>query len=320
MSENFQNFSDSTTAGSLDNSSNPITVNVQTGNGSRFPSANFRITVCNGDASNPEVMFVTTRTSDALTAYRGTAISTYGEQENATPTLSTHSSGSVVSHNITVGGVKQLVYDIRYGDPITTPTLAIFTSTLSSANVGSFAAANDTTSGEQGIFINGLCTSGDTAFVAYLQAVPSTPYHFRARYYLNAMAHQYPMFGICWSDGTKLAVFGNMSRNDWGRIRSTVFSDIQTYNGSYDVEQIWWAGFPSRNGLYDLYGNDDGTNRGCYLICDGLASDKIVFDTRTNTSYFTPTLIGIAFGPGDNFNGNHISAMKLIDFTVGAGA
>lgn len=124
--EQYQNLAYSTCTGSLDNSTNPITVVVASGDGALFPATTngpFRITVCDAAGTNAEVMIVTARATDTLTAYRGTQISAQGAAETPVPTLSTHSAGSVVSHSITAGAMDQIRQDIfGYGTFANRPT------------------------------------------------------------------------------------------------------------------------------------------------------------------------------------------------------
>ena len=71
--------------GGIDAATDPITFNVTTGEGSKFPSSNFQITIGN------EIMNCTTRTGDALTAARA--------KEGTS--MEAHSQNSVVDHKIT---------------------------------------------------------------------------------------------------------------------------------------------------------------------------------------------------------------------------
>lgn len=114
MSEQYQNLATTTCTGSLDNSTNPTTIVVAAGAGASFPATTngpFRITVCDGAGTNAEVMLVTTRATDTMTATRGAWSATVGAQETPTPTLSTHSAGSTVVHCITAGVMDQIRID-----------------------------------------------------------------------------------------------------------------------------------------------------------------------------------------------------------------
>jgi hypothetical protein len=217
----------------------------------------------------------------------------------------------------TISADAAFIRSIVYGDALTTPTISMFPTTNQSASATSISFTNDTTSGEQGVILSANSTTNDTNIVARLMTVPATPYNIRMRYRFTApTVEQYPLAGFCWSDGTKFAVFGNMSRNDIGRIRTTTFNNTTSFSGSYDVEKFAWSGWPGRNGLFDIYVSDNGTNRICTVIGTGILGDKIQYDSRVNTSFFTPTQIGIFIAPGNNNNGNvYPLQIKVIDWT-----
>src|SRR5579859_5951315 len=112
MSEQYTNLANSTTVGSIDGVTNPITFSVQSGDGAMFPSTangNFRVTVCDTNGANAEVMMVTSRATDTFTASRGAGAT----GELPVPTLVSHAGGSIVSHDITVGAMQQIRYDIN---------------------------------------------------------------------------------------------------------------------------------------------------------------------------------------------------------------
>lgn len=314
--EQFQNLAASTTTGAINNSSNPVTFSVQSGDGALFPSTTngpFRVTVSASDGTNAEVMLCTSRSTDSFTCSRGSSAT----GEVPTPTLLAQSSGAVVSHSMTAGGFKKILSDMIYGDPMKPPTTSLFGTTNQSANVTSVSFTQDTTSEEQGVLLAAQATANDTNIVARLMTAPSTPYNIRMRYRLvYPRAMQYPLAGFCWCDGTKFAVFGNMSRNDATRIRTTTFNSNNSFSGSYDVEFFSWGGFPGRAGLYDIYVSDDGVNRICKVVGTGIVGDAVLYDSRSNTTFLTPTQIGIFVAPGDNSNGNFTPMlMKVVDWT-----
>jgi hypothetical protein len=114
VAEQYQNLASSTNTRSLDNSTNPITIVLNSGDGALFPSTTngpFRITVCDTSGTNCEVMLVTTRATDTLTAYRGSLIGSHAAAEVPVPILSTHSAGSIVSHDLTAGAFNQIRID-----------------------------------------------------------------------------------------------------------------------------------------------------------------------------------------------------------------
>jgi hypothetical protein len=115
MAEQYQNFAYGTATASL-GTANPLTIVLNGGAGAAFPTTTngpFRITVQEpGLNTVTEVMIVTTRATDTLTAYRGTAIATYGAAEVPTPTISTWAAGAIVSHNFTAGVMNQIRSEI----------------------------------------------------------------------------------------------------------------------------------------------------------------------------------------------------------------
>ena len=113
--EQYVNLGSFTCRGSLDASTNPITVVVNSGDGIKFPSTTngpFRITVCDAGGTNAELMLVTTRATDTFTAYRGSLIGSHAAAEVPVPTLTTHSAGSTVGHFITMGAMNQIRADL----------------------------------------------------------------------------------------------------------------------------------------------------------------------------------------------------------------
>jgi hypothetical protein len=114
MSEQYTNLASSTNTGAIDATTNPVTIVVNAGDGALFPSTTngpFRITVCDNAGTNCEVMLVTTRATDTFTAYRGSLIGSHAAAESPVPTLSTHSAGSIISHDLTVGALNQVRID-----------------------------------------------------------------------------------------------------------------------------------------------------------------------------------------------------------------
>jgi hypothetical protein len=121
MAEQYNNLANSTTVGSIDGVTNPITFSVQSGDGALFPAtANgfFRVTVCDTNGANAEVMMVTSRATDTFTASRGAGCLL----ETPTPTLVAHAGGSIVSHDLTVGAFNTVLTQQR---PIFTPPVGL---------------------------------------------------------------------------------------------------------------------------------------------------------------------------------------------------
>ena len=121
MPEQYVNLANSTLAGSIDGVTNPITFSVNPGDGTLFPATTngfFRVTVCDTNGANAEVMMVTSRATDTFTASRGAGAAL----ESPVPTLVAHAAGSIVSHDITVGAVTTLLTQQR---PIFTPPVGL---------------------------------------------------------------------------------------------------------------------------------------------------------------------------------------------------
>lgn len=224
----------------------------------------------------------------------------------------------VVINVNSVRSMTQIMQDWLYGDLIKPPTTSIFGTSVNDSHASSISFTQDTTSAEQGVILSAASSGADTAIVARLMAVPTAPYKFRMRFRVNAQLNSYPLNGFCWYDSVsgKFAVFGTMGRNDYStRIRYTTYSNSNTYNGTSDLEIQAVAGWPGRNGLYDIYCQDDGTNRKCSYISTGILADAALYRSVSNTDYLTPTHVGIFIAPGNNNTQTFRSLMKVIDWT-----
>lgn len=336
MAEQYQNFAYGTTTNSLNNSSNPVTIDLNSGAGASFPSTTngpFRITVQGTGANTAtEVMIVTTRVTDVLTAYRGTAIATYGAAEVPTPTLSTWAAGAIVSGNLTSGVMNQIKLDVAsqiltsvYGDysAITTPTPAVFTTQIASPAVVNVSFTTNTYGGLSGVVLRGSATTGnDTNLITELYPVPSIPYSIRTRFWPMSGYNQYAFAGgLCLynSTNTNFIVYGGFSRNqspsNGPELRIAQYNNTISFSGS-PLESMAW-GFPGRAGLCDLQIVDNGTSRTYYIIGDGCVENRVQFYTETNTTFLTPTHVGIFIAPGYNQTPNGPVAINVIDFTQG---
>lgn len=103
------------TVGGIDNSTNPVTFAVTTGEGAKFPSSNFSITIDN------EILLCTSRTGDNLTCTRA--------QESTT--IAAHSQNADVENRITAAALVEHETAINLLEARTgawTPTLACGTS------------------------------------------------------------------------------------------------------------------------------------------------------------------------------------------------
>ncbi len=211
---------------------------------------------------------------------------------------------------------------------LTAPTTATFGTSVVSSTTTAVSFANDSSGGFSGVLIQGTATSNDSNVIAELQAVPSTPYSFRMRYWENGLGNQYPFGGgLCLYDSTsgQLIVFGSFVRggNNGGgngeEVRVAQFTSANVFNGS--VAEFSWFGFPQgRFGLSDLKFVDDGTNRFYYVIGDGIAAHQVQFYTTSDTTFFTATHIGVCIVPGANTTATGIpptEQIKVIDWTQG---
>lgn len=131
MSEYYTNLGTTTASGTINNSSNPVSIVV--GGTTGFPTGTpFRIVVCDSAGTNAEVMLVTSTSAASgtttFTATRGAWSASVAAQETPTPTLSTHSAGSLLAHVLTAGAMNQIRNDqtqigTRAGLPSTTGQL-----------------------------------------------------------------------------------------------------------------------------------------------------------------------------------------------------
>lgn len=122
--EQYKNIAASTTTASVNNSSNPVTFSVQSGDGALFPvttNGPFRVTLSAADGTNAEPMLCTSRTGDSLTCSRGSSAT----GEVPTPTLLAQSSGAIVSHDFTSGALNAIRSEIcSFGTTASLPSTA----------------------------------------------------------------------------------------------------------------------------------------------------------------------------------------------------
>jgi len=247
-----------------------------------------------------------------VTGVVGTTFSGAAEGADANAAMGS----TVVGSMLTVASLGQIEQDWLYGDPVTSPTTATFSVALNDANANTISFANATGT-EPAVALAANCSGVDTAVVARLIPVPAAPYNVRVRFRVLAVASRYPLNGFCWYDSVsgKLMLFGTMARDDVGRVRFVSFTNSHSFDGSTDQELHCW-GWPGRNGLFDLYAQDDGTNRIGSLVADGTLADKEIYLSQGNTVFLTPTHIGIFVGPGNNGASPFPSKMTCIDWTV----
>lgn len=330
MSEQYVNLGSSTTVGSIDNTTNPVTFSVQTGAGALFPvttNGSFRVTVSNSDGTNAEVMLCTSITGDTLTCSRGSSATL----EAPVPTLLSHGAGSLVSNNISSGAMNQIRQDLngygtfsglpttgaaRKGDtytatdsiydrfifngtvwlphiqgmPCTTITSATFTTSLVSANITVDTFAN---SSDGSLVFAVHRTAGTDNVAAKLFAYPSAPFTKRLRVFLNDPWTTFDSMGFCISDGTKLITWGPSvtTGNDIG------WRGVNWTNTTTASAQSFFNGFafPGRGGVFDFEFNDDNTNRILNIYADGI--NKTTIFSEGHNTFLTPTLFGIGIVP-----------------------
>jgi len=121
MAEQYTNLAQSTTTG-LNNTTNPVTFSVATGEGSKFPATtngSFRLVV-EPNTANQEILLVTSRTGDSMTANRA--------QEGTSAVA--HGSSVTVTHVLTTGAMDQIRQDL-----IAKGTYATLPASLKAANL-----------------------------------------------------------------------------------------------------------------------------------------------------------------------------------------
>lgn len=230
MAEQYNNLAVSTTAGSINNSTDPVVFSVAAGEGTLFPATtngSFRVTVSDADGTNAEVMLCTSRSTDALTCSRAANATL----ETPTPTKIAHTTGSLVSHDLTTGAMNQiridktgtfsgsLPTDSRSGD-IRIPTddivqwvntgsslkpfgpsfnlTAPIPSNFSWTNQG--GATNTNRAGS--VFLKGTNQSGDQLRI-WGTAVPTAPYSYIVGIVPMISGTDFQHVGFGFTDGTK---------------------------------------------------------------------------------------------------------------------
>lgn len=335
MSEQYQNLAVSTITGTIDATTNPYTIVVAAGTGSLFPSTTngpFRVTVSDATGTNAEVFLVTNRSTDTMTAYRGTGIAAYAAAEIPIPTLSTHSAGSIISHNLTSGAMNQIRRDsCNFG------TLAGEPGT-STASTGDLYFASDSfrmdqmqTVGYQSYIMvpvvpppltgwtlmnQGSATVSTTGNVitlsdanngglsCYLMPVPTPPYKIWARLLFQACANDDAKFGgLMWTNGTTTTANGIMwgvRSNGWclgytiSNLSSPSFNVLVGNDGqNLDSQPLSGVSIANLGGV-NIGLEDDGTNFHLTSVLEGVGTGTSVsYYSATNTTFITPTYVGI---------------------------
>lgn len=268
MAEQYQNLGITTTTATIDSSTNPF--NVLVTSVSSFPSTfPFRITITDSAGTNAEPMLVTGITASTMTAYRGTAISTYAAAEVPIPILTTHSSGSTVSHNLTAGAMNQIRSDIdQYNSIANRPSSAQvgdryigsdsrydfyrYNGTLWQPFIGStvitpppgtttFTNSGNTvtvTTYGDGAFLMSNASSSSISEYINTNTLPGT-YTITGVFISGGVNANFTSQGICLFDGTKIVSFG-------------VAINSSFPGGVWTIDQ--WNNFSSHNGNYTAAG------------------------------------------------------------------
>jgi len=170
------------------------------------------------------------------------------------------------------------------GSPATFPTAAHG----SNGAENSFAAANDAV-------LWGVHASSGNNLVVRVGAYPSTPFRKRLRVRHMTQADSFEHVGICFYDS------GSGKALSWGLgIRQAPgvvlvgyeWSDLSSpsnYVNRYAIPLTF------RGGVFEIWAEDDGTNRNWYFCVDGQNGQKVL--QESNTNFLTPDGLGIAVLP-----------------------
>jgi hypothetical protein len=330
MSEQYSNVAKTTNTGTLDGTTNPIAVVVNTGDGALFPATTngpFRITVCDATGTNAEVMLVTTRATDTFTATRGAWSVTAGTPEVPVPSLSTHSAGSIVVHGITAGAMNGIRADevqtgtgalptvFHKGDlwiPTSEPVIQLATDTTSFASWGPLfpftrpvdpgiwvnqnpAGSTDTvaTSSAGGIVIlSKVGGDGNGNITARVKAVlASKSYTFTIAMTMGTFPSNFAACGLILTNGT----LGGSSAIVFGPqfasgAYNLLISKFTTMNVSFSASYQSYATTQVYGPLW-LRVVEDATNRTFYVSDNGQTWSLI--QQTVNTDFLTSTHYGI---------------------------
>jgi hypothetical protein len=188
--EQFANNAASTTTGSVNNSSNPVSITVA--DASKFPtSGNFRILV------DDEIMLVTAVSGAVFTCTRA--------QESTT--IASHSSGAAVTHVLTSASLLKLATErAKSYYPIFTPAATI-DDEFDDASFSGWTAVQGTpavTPTESGSQLSILHPGGGSAgqFASYMKALTlSTNDYIEACFRVMGFDENFMIFGLIMADG-----------------------------------------------------------------------------------------------------------------------
>lgn len=283
MAEQYQNFAVTTATGTLDGTTNPITIVVNAGDGAIFPataSGAFRITVSDATGTNAEVMIVTTRSTDTFTAYRGTKIGTFGAVEIPTAVLTTHSAGSIVSHNLTAGAMNQILSDHLW-QPIVTPVVGSFSQFNFNTGAGVTSTQVNNPNNSITLIQNDPSTTNNIAAIG--KNIIGGTFTVTAAVAVTAMNQSFA--GLWLNNGTSSNIIVGVQGANGLRISS--FSDYATYVGDIVI--------PTANLFFTpvlwFRVQETAANRLYFISPDGYNFIQIF--SESNTAHFTTARYGI---------------------------
>jgi hypothetical protein len=314
MAEQFANNASALLSGSMDGSTDPVTFNVD--DGSPFPSSgNFRVII------DAEILKVTSRTGNSLTAARN--------QEGTTKT--THSSAAPVTHILTKASLLALLSDMHL--------TGTFASRPSAGILGRWYQATDTpfryydngTTWDKFYGTYPIVTPDDSGytwdnqssitrtttkdmvalfptntFSARYVAAPSTPYIITAAFLINWDSLHTVDAHIGWrqsSDGKIVTLSvrhagGVQSYNVWK------WNTTTSFNASYRNDNR--VVYPMGSMLF-LRIIDDGTNRKCATSVDGVNFTE--YHSVGRTDFLTGNQVLFGVGSDSSSDTSSISLM-----------
>lgn len=196
------------------------------------------------------------------------------------------------------------------GMPCTKLQLSDFGTTVTASGLTINTEAN---SGD-GIYIQGITTSGGDHLHGLFKSIPSAPYTVRIKYYSSSPGYNFYWAGIALRDSAtgKLAMFGHCDSADARmHLRTGTWNSETSFNGSYNTD-FAWDFVAGRGGCIDIGFQDDGTNRLSLQWVDGVHPHLV--DSHSNTTFLTPDQIGIAFVPYSN--SGQAYDITYVDWTV----
>lgn len=188
--EQLSNDAQSTTTGSVDGTSDPVSITVT--DASKFPSkGNFRILI------DSEILLVTAVSGSTFTCSRA--------QENTT--ISTHSSSATVTHIVTAGSLKQYIKEKSWSPyPLFVP--GVYDDEFDDENFSGWTAVGTSpvvTTVEKNDKLSCYHPGSDAAakWYAFMKSCPvGTNQYIETCFRCEGNGQNYPMVGLFLSDGT----------------------------------------------------------------------------------------------------------------------